>query len=143
MAIDFCDLCNDPCISANIGAKNMENNWRLLVAQALCAIGNGGLTASPLPQALIGFGALSGTYADSGFLDAELKLKRLYIANTTDADIQVSLDGGATTHFTIIAGTARDLNIGSLLFAAQTDLQVRTAPTQTASLGSLYIEGGY
>lgn len=38
MTIDFCDLCNENCLKGSIGFKNQEENWRLLVAQAICGL---------------------------------------------------------------------------------------------------------
>ncbi len=151
MAIDFCALCNDPCTGANaiIGNNNMQEQWRTLVAQALCGLVSNNpdvVEATQLPvvsKTAAQITASYSTYASSGFLDSELKVRRLTATNLTDADIEVSLDGGTTTHFIIPANTLKELSVGNHVFDLITDLQIRKVSGQTATLGNFYLEGGY
>lgn len=145
MAIDFCDLCNDGCVSANIGSDNMQNNWRLLVAQALCSLASGGTSSggTPITEAAITAATLQSTYtafASPVFITGT-SLRQLRVNNTTDSGIQVSLDGGTTVFMTAEAGKDTGLlNLGNITLAP-TDFQIRRVSGQTASTGVLYIQG--
>lgn len=150
MAIDFCNLCSDPCIiNGVVGNNSMQEIWRSVVAQSLCRLASstppvGGSTQ--LEQVALDAATLQtsyGSYADPGFLDSALKLSRLTAVNTSDSDIEISLNGGTTTHFKVLAKTTRDLPVGVQNFSAVSDFMVRKAAGMTASNGSFYLEGGY
>lgn len=151
MSIDFCNLCGDPCTGKNpwIGNNNSQETWRTLIAQALCGLaGNipGVADAVPLPQFSATAAVLTSTYAtyaSPSFIDTALTLRRLRIVNKTDADIEISFDGGATTYARILANTEVQLDVGKQVFDAATDFKIRIASGMTATLSSLYIEGGY
>lgn len=151
MSIDFCALCNDPCTGANasIGNNNMQETWRTLVAQTLCGLVSNDpniAEAIQLPQDVKTAAEITAgytAYADPGFLDAEKKLRYFTATNTTDADIEISLDNGTSTNFRVFAGTSRDFDLGNHVFAAQDDFQIRRASGMTATLGSFYLDGRY
>jgi len=151
MTIDFCNLCGDPCTGKNawIGNNNSQETWRTLVAQALCALATNSpdvVAATQLPQVAKTAAQLTasyGSYADLGLLNTTAKLRRFTIQNNTDADIEISLDAGVTTHFRVLATSVRNIDLGNYTFAAQTDLRIRRATGMTAGTGVAYFEGGY
>lgn len=151
MTIDFCNLCGDPCVGKNpsIGNNNSQETWRTLVAQALCALATNtpGVAASvQLPQFSATFTQLTSSYAvyaSPSFIDSGLTLRRLRVINNTDADIEISFDGGTTTHIRVVAGTEEQFNLGKIEFSAATKFMIRRSLTMTATVGNVYIEGGY
>lgn len=151
MSIDFCNLCGDPCTGKNpwIGNNNSQETWRTLIAQVLCVLsGNipGVADAVQLPQFSASAATLTSsyaTYASPSFIDSGLTLRRLRVVNKTDADIEISFDGGATTYIRVVAGTAPQFDLGKQVFDDATDFKIRIASGMTATLSSLYIEGGY
>ncbi len=152
MTIDFCALCDDPCTGANaiIGNNNMQEQWRTLVAQTLCGIlaniNPDTVDPTQLPQVAKTAAQLTSgfsTYANSGFLTSAKKVREFTATNNTDANIEISLDGGVSTNFTILANTVRTIDIGNHTFTNQTDFQIRIASGMTATLGSFYLDGRY
>jgi hypothetical protein len=150
MTIDFCALCNDPCLNNGvIGSQNQQELWRTVVAQALCAIAGSSLVggeAVVLTQKAFTAANLTAsfsTYADTTLLDSTKKLRRIRVINNTDSDLDFSLDGGATTKFRVIAGTIYDLEIGNFTAVATTSVQMKRSSGMTATTGSVYIEGSY
>lgn len=153
MTLNICDICNGTgpanCLRNNIGAANSIENWRRAVIEILCgisgAIGAGG-NVSNVPQKVIDAATLQstyGTYASPGLLDATKKLSDLFVTNTSDADIQISLDGGATTAFTVLANDYREIHIGNYTGAATNSFMIRRANSMTAGIGNLTLEGTY
>lgn len=143
-----CDKCNEPCINNGaIGNDNMQEQWRTLVAQALCGlVGNTpGVAASTLlPQVVKTAAQLTSsyaTYANTGFLDSTGKLREFKVINNTDADIEFSIDGGVTTNFRAVANAVSPYSFGNLTITPITNFMMRKSGT--ASLGSVYLEGSY
>lgn len=147
MAINYCNICAEPCLSGQIGEANMENMWRLGVIQALCALTQGGAVVTPLPEVSLGFAALQAdyaAYADPGFLDGQTRLRRLRVVNGTDAVIQISLDGGVTTYMSVAIGEDTGiLDLGNVVLSAASDFKIRRASGDTATSGTLLIQGSY
>jgi len=147
MAINFCDLCNDPCIQGQIGTANMQEVWRTLVAQALCAANQGGAPVMPLPQTSLGFAELQSdyaTYADPGFMNGQTRLRRLRVVNGTDAVIEISLDNGVSTYMSVAAGEDTGmLDLGNVVLADAADFQIKRADGDSATSGTLLIQGSY
>lgn len=149
MAINICDVCNDTCLRNIIGTANNLELWRRAVIELLCGIaaaGGGGENVVNLEQVQIPAATLQSgytTFADPGFLDSTKKLNHLWVTNYTDADVEISLDGGDSVAFTVLANTAREFNLGNYTGAATDSFQVKRATGQTASTGILYLEGTY
>ncbi len=139
MAINLCDVA--AVLRCNPDPDNTM--FRSLVLRALLGITEASTGAGVvLEQQSFAFGAVPAAYGDTGLLDTTFRLRRLYVDNTTDADIAVSTDNGTTTAFTIPANTIgfnRDL--GNFTANAQDDLQFKyvTAP----STGSVSFDGSY
>lgn len=140
MAFTGCNYCCHPDQLAN-------DPWtyRTTVLRLLCAIleASGGIPGAAviLPQVAVAFGALNAAFTDLGFLDSTFRLSRFYIDNQTDADIAVSLDGGATTHFTVFANSSLEREFPGYQGAALDSVQVKyiNVPTQ----GTAYFDGSY
>ncbi len=151
MAINRCDLCNEPCIKWSIGNNAQQEIWRTLVAQTLCIIANntnpgGGGAATVLPQVNLTAATLASsyvTYADTGLLDSSKKLNYIRVLNQSDANVDISLDGGATTAFTVLAYTSYEKTLGAFVAAAQDDVQLKVSSGFTAGIGNVFIEGSY
>ena len=149
MAIDFCNLCNDPCINnGNIGNNSMQEVWRTLVAQALCNLNQ--VLAAPvvtLPEYSLDYEVLDSNYVAYGsisFLNGHTKLKRLRVINDTDAAIEISFDAGVTTFMTVNAGVDTGfLNLGNIVVSDPADMYIQLASGQTPTVGSVTFQGSY
>ena len=94
----------------------------------------------------LAFGSISGTYANVGTALTD-PAAAFRVANNTDGDLLVSLDGGVTDHLFVAAGNfvlydiranKRNKNQDDYVIPAQTQFAVKqvTAPTE----GNIYIE---
>lgn len=87
----------------------------------------------------LGFASISGSYADIGD-PFEAPVRALFIANATDGDMFISLDGGVTDHLFMLAGTFQLYDVGAnvqpaddkyvLPVGTQCSVKQSTAPTQ-------------
>lgn len=148
MTIDRCDLCNDPCVKWNIGNNSMEEIWRTLVAQALCAIasasggGGAGSVANNIPAVEVAFGAITAAYVATTFLAADGVARSMAVFNNTNAVIQLSY-GGVDAGPIIPPGLFRQIDFaanGRVLTTTDVFIKyVGAAPT----LGSVTLDGFY
>ena len=149
MAIDVCDVCNDTCLRTIIGSSNMQEVWRRAIVEILCGISGQILTppqVSSLPQVQVTAATLQSSYTaftSPSFVGADVNLNHLWVTNNTDADVEISLDGGSTVAFTVLANTAREFDLGNYITAAATSFKIKRATGQTAGTGVLYLEGTY
>jgi len=149
MAIDQCNLCNDPCVmNGYVGNNSMQETWRMLVAQALCQINTAvGAPVTVLPEIAIGHAVLQSTYAayaDPLFMSGQNKLRKLRVYNTSDALIELSLDGGNNTFLSVPAASDTGLmSLGNVILNDPSDFKIRRASGDSATSGVLYIQGSY
>jgi len=135
----------EPCCNPTEAAR-LPSSYREAVVQLLCEIlaaSGGGTDSVVLPQVTKAFGAITGSYVSLGFLDSTFRLSRFYINNTTDANIEVSLDGGVTTAFTAPANTATFRDLGNYTGSATTSVQIRYQAATVPSIGTAYFDGSY
>ena len=106
MAIDYCDLCNEECFKGNIGFKAQEENWRLLVAQALCALkaaAGGEVPATSVATSAVPYAApvqtllAANTARDGGTIyndsDQAIYVKHGAAASSTDFGVKLFPNG--------------------------------------------------
>lgn len=99
-----------------------------------------------LPQVVLTAADLAAdyvTYANTELLDSTKKLNYVRVLNQSDADVDISLDGGDTTAFTVLAYTSYDRDLNSFVADAQSDVQLKVSDGFTASIGNVFIEGSY
>lgn len=146
-----CDVCNNAKLLQ--AATCDEKAYRWSVLKSLCYIIEALETEEPqvVPETVIlpsvtktAAQVESGysSFSTIGLVDSVKKLNYLRISNNTDCDLQFSTDGGASVAFTVLAGStySRSLN---LTVSATTSLQMRKVSGETASIGTVYIEGDY
>lgn len=140
MAFTGCEFCCNP-------AQQAQDPWtyRTNVLRLLCEIlsASGGLPGSAvvLPQVAVAFGTLAATFTDLGILDSTFRLARLYVDNRTDADIAISLDGGASTAFTVFANSSLNREFPGYAGSAADDVQIKYLNPPTN--GTAYFDGSY
>lgn len=146
MAIDECAVCSDPCVRSS--AANTELSFRNAILSLLCQFyqteTDAEVAAVVLPQIVKTAAQLTSsysTYANTGLLDTSKELRYVRILNDSDAALDFSLDGGATTHFTVPAYSVYDRELGQFIAAAQTSFQMRITSGSAASVGDVKIEG--
>ncbi len=146
-----CDVCNDFALLQK--ATCDEKSYRWSVVKTLCFIvalleteeEELPATTTVLPQVVKTAAQLTSSYssfASTGLLDTTKQLNKVRVVNNTDADLDFSYDGGAETAFTVLAYSTyqEDLN---MILSGITSFQMKIADSQTAGVGSVYIEGRY
>ena len=139
-----------PCCNTGQMA-NSELSYRASSLELLCqlvadieeliiVVGGSGVV---LPQVVKAFGAVPAAYASLGILNSTKKLNRFYADNQTDANIEVSLDGGVTTAFTVFANSSLERELGAYVGAATTSVMIRYQAATVPSIGSAYFDGSY
>lgn len=147
MTINWCAPCSDQCIRNIISSD--KGAFQRAVYEILCSIAGavgGGSNVVNLAQVQITAATLQstyGTYHNPAFLDATKKLNTLWVTNNTDSDIDISLDGGVTTAFTVFANASRLIDVGNYTGAATSSFQLKRGNSMSAGTGILYLEGTY
>ena len=115
MAYDPCD----PCCNTNISFSSNETA-RFSIGKLLClileALGGGSTALTPVAEQ-VAFGSITTGWTVA--LANTAKILFLRLRNTTNRDLQISVDGGVT-YFTMQAGTTEQFN-----FQVDTDISVK------------------
>lgn len=112
-----------------------------ILEDILEAVSSGGSPAVLLPQVVFEAAAIPAVYTATGFLDGTSSLRQLYVNNSTDADVDLSFNGGTDTHYTVFANTIREIDFENLTLTSSGDMFFRTV--DTASIGQVVFEGSY
>lgn len=152
MAINFCDLCNEPCVmNGTIGSSNMQEIWRTLVAQALCNISRDLTPGNLISEASTNATVAKDTAGTLGFLaasnvNADERYLKIYDKATppvvgTDVPKYVFLIPGNTTG----AGTNIPIPTAGLKFVNGIGLALTTGPanSDTGAVGANEIVVNY
>lgn len=143
MALTPCAPCN--CIPGNIPDDVFKQNTLIVLCEILDVLGGGGTTlgATVLPQLAVGFAALPATFTVVDFLDAQLKVRKFCVNNGTDADIEISLNGGTSVNYRVRANSNECFDFDGLTFTATQDFFIRYASGFTPTIGTAYFNGSY
>jgi hypothetical protein len=149
--VSDCDVCND--FSLLQKATCDEKSYRWGVLKSLCYLiellsteeASAVTVTNILPQVVktaVQVEASYAIFATVGLISSVKKLNSIRVVNNTDADLDFSYDGGASTAFTVLAGTIYTEAI-NITLSTTTALQMKKGTGETASNGSVYIEGRY
>ena len=148
-----CDVCNNFALLEK--ATCDEKSFRWSVVKTLCYITTL-LTAQeeveveePITNILaqvvktnVQVQADYTTYATVGLINSTKKLNAIRIANDTNSNLDFSFNSGTTTAFTVLAKSTYQEKL-NLTLSEMTSLQMKRSTGQSASVGSVYIEGRY